>query len=518
MKKHFAFVLLALLARPVLAASPTDIVPRASGLYDALAVLAQDHLLPANAPDVNDLLNVQGRLYTRIELARAISGVTTLSGSDRDKAALAFARNILAPELKASGGIGTVASSFGASGVVSVETGSRTDTGGGLKEHGDVYGRGRLFGSLGRDGAYTISATNFYTQFRDHDSFTTRAAGTAGGDNPGALNGIDEAYMTAFGHHGIRMTAGLLRQRWGSGYEGTMLVGDNAPARPTLQLEVPFYLGHTLGSYDFTQFESIYRNNGRTVYQGGRRLEHLFGDRVRFNAQEAYTSNEFHSASVLFIPYYAYQSNTYTQNIEPTKFNYLSSVGLTLQPDGPRGNSRLYTEIGVDDLKAPFGLSRHHANTPRKVGFLAGYAQTFPRSGTDAVLEYRRNDRAFYTDAQPELDWFKGDLPMASSVGPNGREVFGRLGQRVGRNLDIALELRDRRRVANDFPAPSQRSIDLLFGYRLGVSRSLGLRLTDYREDPFTGTSASVPGVFGGAANGERLRRHILALSFLQSF
>lgn len=518
MKKTLCLVLLTLLACPVLAASPTDLVPRASGLYDALAVLAQDSLLPAAAPDVNDLLNVQGRLYTRAEMARAIAGITGLPGTDRDKAALAFARNILAPELQLTGGSGTSASSFGASGVASAETGSRTDTGGGLKSHGNLYGRGRLFGSLGRDGAYTVSATNFYTQFRDHASFTTYRAGTAGGDNPGTLNGIDEAYATAFGHHGIRIAAGLLRQRWGSGYEGTMLVGDNAQARPTLQFELPIYLGRTLGTFDFTQFASVYRNNGRTIYQGARRVEHPFGDRVRINFQEAYNSNEFHSINVLYTPYYAYQSNTYTQNIEPTKFNYLSSVGLTVQPDGPRGNSRLYAEIGIDDLNAPFGLSRHHANTPRKVGILAGYAQAFPRSGTDAVLEYRRNDRAFYTDAQSELAWFDRDLPLSSPVGPNGREVFGRLGQKVGQKLNIALEVRDRRRVANDFPAPNLRSVDLLLGYRLGVSRSLGLRLSDYREDPFTGTSPSVPGVFGGAANGERLRRHILALSFLQSF
>ncbi len=102
MKKLIPLALSVLLLGPAYGASSTDIVPRASGLYDALAVLAQDHLLPPGSPDVQDLLNVQGRLYTRAELARALDTVTLENSpalNARDRAALAFARNILAPEL-----------------------------------------------------------------------------------------------------------------------------------------------------------------------------------------------------------------------------------------------------------------------------------------------------------------------------------------------------------------------------------------------------------------------------------
>ncbi len=520
MKKLIPFALSALLLGPAHGASSTDIVPRASGLYDALAVLAQDHLLPPGAPDVQDLLNVQGRLYTRAELARAISAVTLETAAPthpRDRAALAFARNILAPELELKSGEGGKDTAFGASGVAEAATGSRSDQKLAYHSQGNIFARGRIFGTLGRDGAYTVSATNFYTQFRDHSSFTTRANGTAGGDNPGGLNGIDEAYATVLGGHGLRATVGLIRQRWSPAYRGALLVGDNGPAHPTLQVELPFSLGRTLGRYDFTQYESTFSNGGRSIYQGGRRLEHPIGDRTTISLEEAYQSNQFNNPLVLFIPFYRFQKAAYHNNVESQFFNYLADANLTVHPDGPNGNSRVYGELLVDDIKAPGGLGFGN-NVPRKIAYLVGYAQSFPKSGTDAVLEYNRSDRTTFTDSEPELAFFDNDLPQGNPVGPNGREIFGRIGQRLGAKLDIAVEARDRRRVADDFPAPNQRAIDVLLGYRLAPSRSLGLRLSDYREEPFAGQSPSVPGQFGGAAYGQRLRRRLFAISFLQSF
>ncbi len=320
------------------------------------------------------------------------------------------------------------------------------------------------------------------------------------------------------GGHGLRATAGLIRQRWSPAYRGALLVGDNGPSHPTLQVELPFSLGRTLGRYDFTQYESTFRNGGRTIYQGGRRLEHPLGDRTTISLEEAYQSNQFNKPAVLLVPYYTFQAHAYQNGTESRYFNYLAEAAVTVRPDGPNGNSRLYGEFLLDDIKAPGGLGQGN-NVPRKVAYLIGYAQSFPKSGTDTVLEYNHTDRATFTDGTaPELAWFDNDLPQGSPVGPNGREIFGRIGQKLGSKLDIALEARDRRRVADDFPAPNQRAIDVLLGYRLGFSRSLGLRLSDYREEPFAGQSPSVPGQFGGAAYGQRLRRRLFAISFLQSF
>jgi hypothetical protein len=295
-----------------------------------------------------------------------------------------------------------------------------------------------------------------------------------------------------------------------------MLVSDNAPAHPTIQVEIPFSFGR-LGRYHYTQYEATFHNAGRTLYEGGRRIDHPIGDRVWLSAEEGYHSNQFKQPIILFLPYYAYQQHNIRNAIEPTVFNYLANIGLSVQPAGPAGHMRLYGQFLIDDIEAPGNVGQGN-RVPRKIGYLVGYAQSFPQTGTDAVLEFAHADRATYSAAHPELAWYSSDLPEGHPVGTNGNEVFVRLGQRFDRRVSGSVEWRDRHRVANDFPAPNVRSLDLSLAYRLDPARSLGLRLSDYREDPFTGASAETPGSFGGAAAGERLRRRIIGLDFLQAF
>ncbi|MDQ2687326.1 MAG: hypothetical protein M3Y28_05610 [Armatimonadota bacterium] len=499
-------------------ADAQDIVPSSSGLYEAVALLAQEHLLSPDAPDVTGLLGVTRRLRTRAELADLVRQASEDKADARGRAALAYARNILAPELGSQSGAGPKRATLGGAGFVQPTIQGRDDHGTNLRDRGYVFGRGTAFGTLGRDGAYTVGVTNVYRETRDHASFTTRNGGTGGGDNPGVLNGVDEAYATVLGHKGLRLTGGLMRQRWGSGYRGDLLVNDNGPSHLTLQLEIPFSLGRRLGSYRFNQYEATYKNGGRTIYQGGRRLEHPIGDRVTLSLEEGYNSNEFKNPQVLFIPFYAYQSNQYPHSTEPLFFNYLASVGLTVQPLGPRTAARLYGQILIDDIKAPNTLGQGY-KVPRKLGYLLGYAQAFPHSGTDVVVEYAHTDRETYTGyVGPELAWFDGDLPQGHPIGPNGKEVSIRLGQRLTPKFDLSAEFRDRRRTANDFPAPTVRSVDLGLAYHLSASQSVGLRLTDYREDPFTGVANTTVTITGGAGGGESLRRRIIGLSFLQAF
>jgi hypothetical protein len=513
-------LLLLLNLAPARASSPTDVVPDGSGLYDAAALLAQEHLLPIGAPDATALLNVTHRLYTRGEMARWIAGVQTTPPDARGAAALAFARNILAPELGSESGDGPRHSaSLGETAILMPEIAAQSDHGSNLGNRGYVFGRGRLFGTLGRDGAYTVSVTNLYRETRDHLSYTTADGGTAGGDDPGVLEGVDEAYATVLGAHGIRATAGLIRQDWGPGYLGDMMVDANAPAHPTIQVELPFYLGRYLGSYRFTQYESTYRNDGQTIYQGARRLEHRFGDRVSLDLEERYNAPNLDQPVVLFLPYYAYQQHDIRGAIEPTVFNYFSAIGLTIQPSGPRTDSRLYGELGIDDVKAPFGLGAGN-NTPQKLGYLVGYAQAFLETGTDAVVELSHEDRATYTDATaPALAWFSSNLVQGYPTGPNGTEIYARVGQRFAKKFTAAVDYDDRRRGVDDLPAPDWQSVDVSVSYRLQTTESVGLSYSDYREDAYNGSlPPGNPGAAGGAAVGENLHRHLLALSFLQMF
>lgn len=524
MRKTFGVLLLlaALSLSPARAASPEDLVPAGSGLYDAVALLTAKRLTPPGSPDATRLLGVTARLYTRRELADVIRPITDVPDDARAAAALAYCRNLLAPELGRpdepypAGGTSTPV----LTGFAEVTAGGRDDEGTRLRSHGELLGRARLLGTLGRDGAYTVSLTNIYRQTRLNSSVSTRNDGHGGGDDPDLLNGIDEAYVTAVSSRGLRVTLGELRQRWGSGYRGDLLLGDNAPARPTLQLELPFSLGRTLGDYRLTQFLSRYSNAGRTIYNGARRLEHPIGDRTTLSVEEEYTSTELGKAPLQVLPYYLYQKAYLGNGREPLVFNYNLNFGFTVTPRGPGTSRRFYTQFYVDDLQAPKGLGVGN-KTPRKIAYLLGYADAFARLGTDVVVEFTHTDRQLYTRIPPTvvpLATFRDGLPLGDPVGPNGNEVSVRLGQRLTPRLDLSAEGRDRRRASADFPAVRASALDVSLAYRLGAAQSVGLSYSLYREDPYPGPALPPGSGAGGADYGETLRRHILGVSFLQGF
>lgn len=516
-----ALSLLALLGLPLHAASPEDVVPQGSGLYDAVALLSARHLLPPGSPDATALQGVTARLYTRREFAALIQTITDQPADPRAASALAFARNALAPELVNAPILAApVSTPPVGTGFAEIEGGGRTDTGSSLRHNGETLGRARLLGVLGQGGAYTVSLTNIYRQTRDHLSVSLRGDGTHGADNPDELSGIDEAYVTAVNSRGFRVSAGEIRRRWGSGYLGDMLVSDNSPARPSLEVELPFSLGHTFGDYRFTQFASEYKNSGQTIYGGGRRLEHQAGDRTQISLEEAYVSTQFRSPTVLVLPYYAYQKAYYPNLNEPFYFNYNFNIGVSVTPRGPGTDQRVYGQFLVDDLQAPKGLGKGNI-TPRKIGYLLGYAQSFKRSGTDVVLEYAHTDRQTYTKLPPlptSLAWFNGDLPLGYPTGTNGNQVFLRLGQKLSPRLELSADGYNRRRASADFPAVTARAVDIALAYHLGSSQSVGLRYSVYNEAPYPGAVLPPGYGTGGADYGQSLRRRILAVSFLQGF
>jgi len=515
MKKTFAALLFLVAAScaPCRAASADDLVPQGSGLYDAVALLSADHLLPPGSPDATSLQGVTGRLYSRREFATLIRSITNQPADPQAASALAFARNILASELQDGPDLAAPVSTPPLlSGFGEAEAGTTQASG--------LLGRARLLGVVGRDGAYTASVTNIYQQTRNHQSISLRGDGINSGDNPNELDGVDEAYVTAANPRGLRLTVGELRQRWGSGYLGDMLISDNSPARPTLEIDLPFSLGYTLGSYRFTQFESEYKNSGRTIYEGGRRLEHPLGDRTTLSLEEAYTSTQFRSPDVLVLPYYAYQKAYYPGTNEPFFFNYNFNIGVTVTPRGPDTNQRVYGQFLVDDLQAPKGLGKGNV-TPRKIGYLLGYADTLARSGTSFAVEYTHTDKQTYTKLPPlptSLAWYNGDLPLGYPSGTNGNQIYARLNQRVTPRVELSLDGYNRRRASADFPAVTASAVDFALAYRLGQSQSIGLRYSNYRENPYPGAVLPPGYGSGGADYGQLVRRHIFGISFLQGF
>ncbi len=183
-------------------------------------------------------------------------------------------------------------------------------------------------------------------------------------------------------------------------------------------------------------------------------------------------------------------------------------------------DQRVYGQFLVDDLQAPKGLGKGNV-TPRKIGYLLGYAQTLARSGTDIELEYAHTDQQTYTKLPPlptSLAWYSGGLPLGYPSGTNADQVYLRLGQKLSSRLDLSADGYDRRRVSGDFPAPEAHAVDLALAYHLGLSQSVGLRFSDYREHAYPGPALPPGYGAGGADYGQTVRRRILAVSFLQGF
>jgi hypothetical protein len=511
-------LLAALLPLPAAFAAPDDIVSRTSGFYDAAAVLAMKHVLPPGSPDAADFLSPSAPLRTRAQFAALIAGIDEDPMDARANAALAFLRkglqeDVLAPVPDAY----PVSAGPAVTGSVTGEAGVRDN--GSRKSEFDLFGEGRVLGVTGRIG-YTASVRNDGLLWRDHDAFTPALPGQDHGGRPDALNGVQDASVTYYSRHGAEFTAGLLDPRWGPGYRGGLLVSDSAPARPTLQVAFPFSLGHGLGSFRYVQYQQVYSNAGHTVTMGARRVEHPIGDRVDLSLQEAFIANRLRGPGFLVLPYYAYQKIFIHNNAaEPNEFNYNVDASLTYRPLAGDPDQRIYVDFMIDDIQAPKGLGLGN-HVPRKVAYLVGAAGKIRSSGTDGVIEYMHADPRAFTKAQAGIEplgWFYDGLPLAHPAGSNASEIYGRLGQAISSRWSMAVDARRRVRIDDSFPAPSVRELGAAVTYHLTPAASVGVRYSDFREDPFPGTGDTAV-VAGGEDFGSRIREKLAAVDVQVAF
>lgn len=492
-------------------------MPRASGLYDAAATLVADHLLPPDAPDAAGFLSPSSPLRTRGEFGDLVSRITEQPAQVRDVAALAFLRSSLISDVTLPDLAGPRNTGPAVLGNVIGEAGSRQENG----SHSllNLFGEARVLGSSGPV-AYSASLRNDGRLWRDHASFNTGLAGEDRGDRPDAFNGVGEAFATYTGRRNLQISAGWMNERWGGAYRGGIQVSDTAPPRPGLQVQFPFSLGHALGRYRFTQFQQVYRNAGNTVTFGGRRIEHPVGDRVDVGISEAFVANRLRSPAIAVLPYYAYQRLFIHDNSkEPNEFNYTVSADITVRPNPRDPLQRLYGSIVIDDIQAPKGLGLNY-KVPRKIGYSVGAAGRLKSTGTDVVVEYMHADATTYTKVEAgreSLGWFYDGLPLAHPAGPNANELFVRLGQSFGPHWDVAVSGLRRVRVSESLPAPNARSVDASVTYHLDPRTSIGLRYSDYHEDPHNG--AGDPSVVaGGEDYGSHIRRRIAAVDLQMAF
>ncbi len=499
LKRALPLLVLPLILGPALCpqsarAASTDIVPRGSGLLDAFATLAQANAFGAeDTPE--DFLGEP--LYTRGQLAQLLEHLiaddpkrfAAVTGDDRANTALHTAVSDLKPELTYDNADlvalnVTPPGKAAVSGYIQPELRLRT---GGDKNPGigvlGVY-RVTVQGNLRSNLRYSVVGSNWA---QDRRRVFNQDVGAHD------FSGLSEAALMLDGGRGLTVTLGRLPVRWGPGYRGATLVSDNAPPLDQLQVAFPFSLGARLGrAYNFTQLVATFREGGTRKYFAARRIEYKFNSRLSVDFQEAYKSSASKSLYVSLLP------DFYTGQSANLKIGSLRLNGLDQNYNGflnfgaayaANPNTRFYGQFGIDDLQSP---GHQSFRTPRKIAYLVG--TTFrPAPGTDAVAEYSFADATTYTSRIVETQWQKGLYNnIGLPAGPNSREVFLRVRQKIGRGLHVALEGRDRRRRDDSFPEPTSRDYAATVEFAPNQKNGFEVTYHDYRQTAFP-ISPTVP-------------------------
>ena len=475
-------------------AASTDIVPRGSGLLDAFATLAQANAFGAeDTPE--DFLGEP--LYTRGQLAQLLEHLiadeparfAAITGNDRANTALHTAVADLKPELTYDNvdlaALNVIPPGKAAvSGYIQPEL--RVKTGGDKEPGTGVLGLYRVTaqGNLRSNLRYSVVGSNWA---QDERRVFNQDVGAHD------FSGLSEAALMLDGGRGLTVTLGRLPVRWGPGYRGTTMVSDNAPPLDQLQIAFPFSLGARFGrAYNFTQLAATFEEGGTRKYFAARRIEYKFNSRLSAEFEEGYKSSSSQSLYVSLLPdFYNGQSTNLRvgglkiRGLDQNYNGFLNfGAAYAVNPD-----TRFYGQFGIDDLQSP---GHQSYRTPRKIAYLVG--TTFrPAPGTDVVAEYSFADATTYTSRIPETQWQKGLYNnIGLPAGPNSREVFLRLRQKVGRGLHVALEGRDRRRRDDSFPEPNSRDYAATLEFAPNQKNGFEVTYHDYRQDAFP-ISPTVP-------------------------
>jgi hypothetical protein len=478
--------------RPALAAS-TDIVPRASVLTDDLSSLASAGLVTGRSGRTLMPADFQiGPLWTRGEMAALVAPVLTESArasragaSTRTALALRDACEQLRPELLLAGVPkdrfpgGKTQEAAILSGYAGVEQRvDRESDKPGTAGTAAVY---RVTGAaqLSRDSRLVVSGSNWWRAERRV---------FANDISPRHFSGLSAAYLNLAGPRGLSAQIGRTTDRWGAGAHGATMLSDNSPPFDEIRVDFPFSLGPHLGrNYHFTQMATAFKERGATRYVEARRITYTFNRLWDVQMEEAFKSSRTDALVGTFIVPFNIQNMDLrkiglpirVRDLDP-HFNAVVNLGASYSW---AGDSRLYGQFFIDDLRNPFGTP--FKSVARKVAFLAGYAHGSP-DGLNYVVEYSQADPTTYTFRNNEAPWTHRELDwIGLPEGPNNRTLYGRIGARIAPKLTVTVEGRDRRRYNDTYPAPIASFVGATAAYRVTPSQLLTVGYNDYRQDPF---------------------------------
>ncbi len=510
-------------------AAPADIVPRGSSLLDAFATLSKTDNAPLGSQYTPFDFLTQ-RLWTRAELAEIFAHNAVLQQSSTGQAMLDAAakrpefagavRAILAqlqPELKLDGYSAKALADGLPDGAISYdvlgELEGRNDThgSGSSKDgtHSGVYGvyRGTAQGNLSSSARYAVSVSNWPEDYR-------RLFYNDNGNND--QSALQEAYIELAGRNGFRFDIGRMYDNWGPGQRGGDMLSDNSPAFDQLQVTFPFSLGRRLGrNYSYEQMATTFQEDGSARYLEARRVGYQFSKHWQFSAGDAFKTSYSGFLAYTPLPFHIGQDisiKAFGDNSHQEQNNQQVDTTLTFSPST---TARVYGQFFIDDIRDPINLNitqsaaeEKNGFIERKIAYLVG-AHDEVGHGTGLSAEYSTADPFTYSYRNNDGIWQHGNKDwIGFPEGPNFKQFYARIDQRLGKPLTLGLEYRDRWRWHDNFPAPESRTLQADGNYALGNANSVGLVYTYYRQNAFPFNPATfVGGPYASSSEGDYGRR-----------
>jgi hypothetical protein len=264
---------------------------------------------------------------------------------------------------------------------------------------------------------------------------------------------------------------GKTGRRWGPGWNGTMLLSDNAPEVFQLDWKIRFSLGFLGHDYTFEQWFGTVDDVGGRRSIGARRFSRPFGRRVGVSLGESIKSASTRDwPAALVLPFNAYEHLVFNDQEKAKTTNYLAYGDIWY---APINSVLLYGDLVIDDITTPSFLGGGY-HVPRKIGYQLGLRLPhLDHERTDVVLEWALTDGeepgssvhegGTYQHRNPSLSWQHDEVWIGHPMGPNRRGPFARVRQRIGHHFTVIGEYEDERQWRS-IPAVHDRRRALLYG------------------------------------------------------
>lgn len=229
--------------------------------------------------------------------------------------------------------------------------------------------------------------------------------------------------------------------KWGPGYQGNLILSDNAPSFDMLKYSGTIDLNDFGGGYgkiNFTKFFSLLDSlDGQNRYFSGQRLEYKPFDALTLGLSETVIISQ--DSSILFYnplpfipPYYVTWWIASMLSSQDVNCNVSADIELNFYP-----GIKLYGELMADDViffpeENPY---------PNRTGFLAGayFADPLGFGNTDFRIEYTHINNYVYFPIHPWEDYLYQGEYIGHLLGPDADQLYLELTHRLSDKFNLSL-------------------------------------------------------------------------------